>query len=62
MLRGSLFPSDRRRKPKGVDSVRIIVVGCGKIGTALIDSLASEEHDIVVIDTNRRVLEEINNI
>ena len=42
--------------------MRIIVVGCGKIGTALIESLASEEHDIVVIDTNRKVLEEINNI
>ena len=42
--------------------MRIIVVGCGKIGTSLIDSLASEEHDIVVIDTNRKVLEEINNM
>ncbi len=42
--------------------MKIIIVGCGKIGTALIQSLESEEHDIVVIDTDRKVLEEINNI
>lgn len=41
--------------------MRIIVVGCGKIGTALVDSLSAEEHDIVVIDSDRKVLEEINN-
>ena len=49
-------------KPKGVVYVRIIVVGCGKIGTALIESLVAEEHDIVVIDSNRKILEEINNM
>lgn len=42
--------------------MKIIVVGCGKIGTALIESLVAEEHDIIVIDSNRKVLEEINNI
>lgn len=42
--------------------MKIIIVGCGKIGTALIDSLVEEEHDIVAIDTSRKVLEEINNI
>ncbi|MBQ2759719.1 MAG: Trk system potassium transporter TrkA [Clostridia bacterium] len=42
--------------------MKIIIVGCGKIGTALIESLVSEEHDIVVIDSDRKVLEEINNI
>ncbi len=49
-------------KRKGCTDVRIIVVGCGKIGTALIGSLVREEHDMVVIDTNRKILEEINNI
>lgn len=48
----------KREKPY----MKIVVVGCGKIGTALIESLVEEEHDIVAIDTNRRVLEEINNI
>ncbi len=42
--------------------MRIIVVGCGKIGTELVKSLCAEEHDITVIDTDRKVLEEINNI
>lgn len=42
--------------------MKIIIVGCGKIGTALIASLSAEEHDIVVIDSNRKVLEEVNNI
>ncbi len=42
--------------------MKIIVVGCGKIGTALVESLSAEEHDIVVIDSDRRVLEEMNNI
>lgn len=45
-----------------VCSVKIIIVGCGKIGTALVESLADEKHDIVVIDSDRRVLEEINNM
>ena len=42
--------------------MRIIVVGCGKIGTELVKSLCAEEHDITVIDIDRKVLEEINNI
>lgn len=42
--------------------MKIIIVGCGKIGSAIIESLVSEEHDIVVIDSDRKVLEEINNI
>ncbi len=42
--------------------MKIIVVGCGKIGTALVESLSAEEHDIVVIDSDSNVLEEINNI
>ncbi len=42
--------------------MKIIIVGCGKVGSAIIDSLVSEEHDIVVIDSDRKVLEEINNI
>ncbi len=42
--------------------MKIIIVGCGKIGTELVKSLSAEEHDITVIDTDRKVLEEINNI
>lgn len=42
--------------------MRVIIVGCGKIGTALVESLCAEGHDIVAIDTDRKVLEDINNM
>ena len=32
--------------------MNIIIVGCGKIGTALAEQLSREEHNITVIDTN----------
>lgn len=32
--------------------MRIIIVGCGKVGYTLAESLSSEKHDITVIDTN----------
>ena len=32
--------------------MKIIIVGCGKIGTTLAEQLSSEHHDLVVIDTN----------
>lgn len=41
--------------------MRIIVVGCGKVGTTLIDSLSKEKHDITVIDTNSAVLSDVSN-
>ncbi len=37
--------------------MRIIIVGDGKVGAALTESLTKEGHDIVVIDTNRKLLE-----
>lgn len=42
--------------------MKIVIVGCGKVGSAILESLVSEEHDIVAIDTDRKVLEEKNNI
>lgn len=42
--------------------MKIIVAGCGKIGTTLISSLVSEGHDIVAIDNNPAVLSEITNV
>ena len=42
--------------------MRIIVVGCGKIGTALIESLVAEGHDVVAIDNSPEILEEVSNI
>ena len=42
--------------------MNIIVVGCGKIGTTLIESLANEGHDVVAIDNDQSVISEITNI
>ena len=42
--------------------MKIIVVGCGKIGTTIIDSLSAEGHNVTAIDRIPSVLEEITNI
>ncbi len=31
--------------------MKIVIVGCGNVGRALVDQLSREEHDIVIIDT-----------
>ncbi len=42
--------------------MKIIIVGGGKIGATLIESLESEGHDITVVDRDQRVIDEISNI
>lgn len=42
--------------------MRITVVGCGKVGCTLIESLLSEGHEIVAMDNNPEVVTEISNI
>ncbi len=42
--------------------MNIVVVGCGKIGTAVISSLVSEGHDVTVIDNNPTAINEVTNI
>lgn len=42
--------------------MKIIVAGCGKIGTTIIAGLLAEGHDIVAIDTDEAIVNEINNI
>ena len=42
--------------------MKIIIVGCGKVGRALVGTLSSDGHDIVAIDTDPSVAAEINNI
>ena len=34
--------------------MRIIVVGAGKVGTALCRSLVEEKHDVILIEEKRR--------
>ncbi|MBE6929685.1 MAG: Trk system potassium transporter TrkA [Ruminococcaceae bacterium] len=42
--------------------MKIVIFGCGKIGTSIIESLVGEGHDIVVVDKDPGVVEEVSNI
>ncbi len=42
--------------------MKIVVAGCGKIGTTIIASLVAEGHDIVALDISSQAIEEITNI
>ncbi|MBQ6817012.1 MAG: Trk system potassium transporter TrkA, partial [Bacilli bacterium] len=39
--------------------MRIIIVGCGKVGSTIIKQLSAEGHDIVAIDVNPHIIEDI---
>lgn len=39
--------------------MRIVIVGCGKIGLTLTESLSKEDHDITIIDTDIKVVNSI---
>lgn len=41
--------------------MRVVVVGCGKIGHAIIGSLLKERHDVLCIDSDPAVISEITN-
>lgn len=41
--------------------MRIIIVGCGKVGAAIIEQLSDEGHDIVAVDLNPRIIEDLTN-
>ncbi len=40
--------------------MRIIIIGCGKVGRTLAKQLSEENHDIVMVDTSSRTLQEFN--
>lgn len=42
--------------------MKIIIVGCGKIGTSIIESLVGEGNDVVAIDSSPEVIDEVGNI
>lgn len=46
-------------KKKGL---QIMIVGCGKVGMALVERLTSEGHDITVIDSNASKIAQITNL
>ncbi len=42
--------------------MKIIVVGCGRIGSAIVESLSMEGHDVVVVDDNAAVIADLTNM
>lgn len=42
--------------------MKIVIVGCGKIGESILASLAGEGNDVVAIDSSPAIIEEIGNI
>lgn len=41
--------------------MKIIIVGCGNVGTTLAEQLSTEGHDISVVDTREQVVENVSN-
>ncbi|WP_295209656.1 Trk system potassium transporter TrkA [Ruminococcus sp.] len=47
----------KKPAPQGLN---IIIVGCGKVGTTLVEQLVKEGHDITIIDKNSAKVQEIS--
>lgn len=52
----------QKNKNFSKQGLRIIIVGCGKVGTTLIEQLVKEGHDITIIDKNPQKLQEMTNL
>lgn len=50
-----------RHTPKN-QGLYIIIVGCGKVGTTLVEQLIKEGHDITIIDRSPSKIEELTNL
>lgn len=48
-----------KKKAKGLN---IIIVGCGRVGTTLVERLSAEGHDITIIDKKADALTELTNL
>lgn len=40
--------------------MKIIIIGCGKVGSSLVSQLAEEKHDVTIIDTNVDKLRQVS--
>src|SRR3712207_829902 len=41
--------------------MKIIIVGCGKVGRSITEELSAEGHDVVVIDSQYEIVEDVSN-
>lgn len=46
-------------KNRKTEGLKIIIVGCGKVGTTLVEQLSKEGHDITIIDVNSDVVQRV---
>lgn len=51
----------KKSSEKARQGLNIIIVGCGKVGSTLIEQLSREGHDITIIDQNSKKIQEITN-
>ena len=47
---------------KTKDTLSVIIVGCGKVGHTLTERLVHEGHDITIVDTNARVIQDTTEV
>ena len=48
-------------KQQSIKGLRIIIVGCGKVGRTLTEQLSLEGHDITLIDHRSSRIQEMTN-
>ncbi len=41
--------------------MKVIIVGCGKVGKTIVESLVKEHHEVLVIDNDPQIVEEVTN-
>ena len=51
-----------KQKDTTEQGLKIIIVGCGKVGQTLVSQLIKEGHDITLIDSNSHIIQELTNL
>lgn len=51
-----------KKKSSGGQGLKIIIVGCGKVGQTLLSQLIKEGHDITLIDKDPQIIQEMTNL
>lgn len=70
VLKGIFDPNGERerdsmailRQKKNKAALKIIIVGCGKVGHTLAEQLSREGHSITIVDVNERVLKDVTEL
>ena len=51
-----------KKKGPAAQGLKIIIVGCGKVGSTLVQQLSREGHDITIIDKDAAAITELANL